>query len=115
MVALVDIIGARTMFKISIKKIKIHNLLTVKDLNLSVSYVYNDMYYLKEELIMAVREGAVPVTLGAVVTGVGAVMVSMEMMPMIAAGVVGFGAAHILLGAIDLVSDKNGNRAPSRA
>jgi len=64
---------------------------------------------------MAVREGTVPVALGTVVTGVGAVMVSMEMMPMIAAGVVGFGAAHILLGAIDLVSNKNDNRTPSRA
>jgi len=62
---------------------------------------------------MAVREGAVPVTLGTAVTGVGAVMVAMEMAPMIAAGVVGFGAAHIVLGAIDLASNKNGNKKPS--
>ncbi|HEY8889167.1 MAG TPA: asparagine synthase [Clostridium sp.] len=59
---------------------------------------------------MAVREGTVPVALGTVVTGVGAVMVAMEMAPMIAAGVVGFGAAHIVLGAIDLVGKKNGNK-----
>jgi len=62
---------------------------------------------------MAVREGAAPVALGTVVTGVGAVMVAMEMAPMIAAGVVGFGAAHIVLGAIDLVGNRNGNRTPS--
>jgi len=37
----------------------------------------------------------------------------MEMAPMIAAGVVGFGAAHIVLGAIDLASNKNGNKKPS--
>jgi len=62
---------------------------------------------------MAVREGTVPVALGTVVTGVGAVMVAMKMVPMIAAGVVGFGAAHILLGAIDLVGN-NVDRRPSR-
>ena len=61
---------------------------------------------------MAVREGTVPVALGTVVTGVGAVMVAMEMAPMIAAGVVGFGAAHIVLGTIDLFGNKNGNRSP---
>ena len=59
---------------------------------------------------MEVREGATPVALGTVVTGVGAAMVAMEMAPMIAAGVVGFGAAHIVLGAIDLVQHKNNNR-----
>lgn len=52
---------------------------------------------------MKVREGAIPTALGTVVTGVGAAMVTMEIAPMIAAGVVGFGAAHIVLGAIDLV------------
>lgn len=56
---------------------------------------------------MASREGAIPTVLGTVVTGVGAAMVAMEMAPMIAAGVVGFGAAHIMLGAIDLVEHKN--------
>ena len=61
---------------------------------------------------MAVHEGAVPVALGTVVTGVGVAMVAMEMVPMIAAGVVGFGAAHIVLGAIDLVQHKSDNRRP---
>ena len=55
---------------------------------------------------MAVREGTIPTVLGSVVTGVGATMAAMEMAPMIAAGVVGFGAAHIVLGAIDLVAPK---------
>ena len=59
---------------------------------------------------MAAREGSGKVALGTVVTGAGAVMVAMEMAPMIAAGVVGFGAAHIILGAIDYVGHNNGNR-----
>lgn len=63
---------------------------------------------------MEVREGTVPVALGTVVTGVGAVMIAMKMVPMIAAGVVGFGAAHILLGGIDLIGNNNDNRSPSR-
>ena len=56
---------------------------------------------------MAVREGAVPTALGTVVTGVGAAMVAMQVAPMVAAGVVGFGAAHIVLGTIDLAEHKN--------
>jgi len=62
---------------------------------------------------MAVREGAGTVALGTVVTGVGAVMVAMELAPMIAAGVVGFGAAHILLGAMDFANHNNENRRTS--
>jgi hypothetical protein len=56
---------------------------------------------------MAVREGTIPTVLGTVVTGVGAAMVAMEVAPMIAAGVVGYGAAHIVLGTIDLAQHKN--------
>ena len=56
---------------------------------------------------MAIREGTIPATLGTVVTGVGVVMLAMEVAPMIAAGVVGFGAAHIVLGGIDLAEHKN--------
>lgn len=55
---------------------------------------------------MRIREGAIPTALGTVVTGVGAAMVAVEMTPVIAAGVVGFGAAHMVLGAIDLVEHK---------
>jgi len=53
------------------------------------------------------REGKIPTVLGTIVTGVGATMVAMEVAPIIAAGVVGFGAAHIVLGTIDLVKHKN--------
>ena len=55
---------------------------------------------------MAVREGTIPTALGTVVTGVGAALAVKHKKPMIAAGVVGFGAAHIILGAIDLVQHK---------
>ena len=50
---------------------------------------------------MAPREGAIPVALGTVVTGVG--VAAMAAAPVIAAGVIGVGAAHVVLGAIDLV------------
>jgi hypothetical protein len=55
---------------------------------------------------MAVREGMIPTALGTVVTGVGAAMAVKRITPMIAAGAVGFGAAHIALGAIDLIQHK---------
>lgn len=55
---------------------------------------------------MAVREGTIPTALGTVATGVGAAMAVKRKSPMIAAGIVGFGAAHILLGAADLVQHK---------
>ncbi len=55
---------------------------------------------------MAIRQGTVPTALGTVVTGVGASLVAKRIAPMIAAGAVGFGAAHILLGTIDLVQHK---------
>jgi len=56
---------------------------------------------------MAVHEGSIPTILGTVVTGVGATMLAKQMAPKVAAGVVGFGAAHIVLGAIDLAQRKN--------
>jgi len=56
---------------------------------------------------MNVREGTIPTALGTVVTGVGATLVAKRVAPMVAAGVVGFGAAHVILGAIDLVQHKN--------
>ena len=55
---------------------------------------------------MAIREGAIPVALGTVVTSVGATMAAMATAPVVAAGIVGVGAAHIVLGAIDLVEHK---------
>jgi len=46
---------------------------------------------------MAVQEGKIPSALGTVVTGAGIIMLKMKVAPMVAAGVVGFGLAHIKL------------------
>ncbi len=62
------------------------------------------------------REGLIPTILGTGVTATGIAMKTMSMkredmrnddiLPMVAAGVIGFGLAHVLLGAIDLVEDQ---------
>ncbi|MGV8983335.1 asparagine synthase [Clostridium sp.] len=57
------------------------------------------------------REGLIPTILGAVVTATGATlsrnnMKTKNMLPMIEAGVIGFGLAHIVLGSIDLVEHR---------
>ncbi|HEY8892133.1 MAG TPA: asparagine synthase [Clostridium sp.] len=57
------------------------------------------------------REGLIPTLLGTVVTAAGASfsknnMKKKNVLPMIESGVVGFGLAHIILGAIDLVEHK---------
>jgi len=58
------------------------------------------------------REGMIPTALGTAVTGAGMAMRVLDMknngmskreiMPMIGAGVIGFGLAHVILGGIDL-------------
>lgn len=63
-----------------------------------------------------IREGLIPTLLGTAVTGAGLVasapgsgkkrMRKREMRSMIAAGVVGFGLAHIVLGSIDLIQER---------
>jgi len=53
-----------------------------------------------------VREGKIPLTLGIIVTGAGIVMLAMQIAPLVSAGIVGFGVAHIILGSIDLVQHK---------
>jgi hypothetical protein len=58
---------------------------------------------IKGGIYMEVREGLIPTALGSAVTITGAIMKRKEVAPMIAAGVVGFGLAHILLGAVDMV------------
>ena len=65
---------------------------------------------------MKIREGLIPTALGTAVTTAGAVWDGMEMKrrrnhsndlrPMIAAGIVGFGLAHVVLGSIDLVKHR---------
>lgn len=57
------------------------------------------------------REGLIPTMLGTVVTAAGATlsrnnMKKKNMLPMLEAAVIGFGLAHILLGAIDLVEHR---------
>ncbi|GAB6086731.1 asparagine synthase [Alkaliphilus crotonatoxidans] len=62
------------------------------------------------------REGLIPTILGTGVTATGLAMKTMSMrrddmrnndiLPMVACGVIGFGLAHVLLGAIDLVEDQ---------
>jgi hypothetical protein len=67
-----------------------------------------------------IREGLIPIVAGTVATSVGAVMRGMDMkkkqgmpkeeiMPMIGAGIVGFGLAHIVLGTIDLNQKRHGH------
>lgn len=59
-----------------------------------------------------VREGLIPVILGTAVTATGVALRSVDMKkngmskrelgPMVAAGIIGFGLAHVVLGGIDL-------------
>lgn len=53
---------------------------------------------------MKVREGLIPTTLGTVVTAAGIAMKPVA--PFVSWGVAGFGLAHVVLGAIDLVGHK---------
>ena len=50
---------------------------------------------------MKIREGLIPTVLGTVVTATGLAL--SKSAPRLSRGVMGFGLAHILLGAIDLV------------
>jgi len=57
------------------------------------------------------REGLIPTMLGTVVSVAGASfsrnnMKKKNMLPMIEAGVIGFGLAHIVLGTIDLIEHR---------
>lgn len=62
------------------------------------------------------REGLIPTALGTIVTTAGAIVDGMAMkerhskkndlVRMAAAGVIGFGLAHVVLGAIDLVEHR---------
>lgn len=65
---------------------------------------------------MEVREGLIPTILGTAVTATGIAMRSVDMRkngmdrrdiaPMVMAGVIGFGLAHIVLGSIDLLEGR---------
>lgn len=53
---------------------------------------------------MKVREGMIPTVLGTVVTATGFAL--RPAAPMLSWGVAGFGLAHIVLGAIDLIGNR---------
>ncbi|KUO61723.1 MAG: asparagine synthase [Gracilibacter sp. BRH_c7a] len=66
---------------------------------------------------MMTREGTIPAALGTVVTAAGVAMRAIDMkkkngtrkseiMPMVGAGIIGFGLAHVILGGIDLWEQK---------
>lgn len=57
-------------------------------------------------ILMKLREGIIPTGLGVVATTAGATLASLEILPVVAAGVVGFGLAHIVLGTIDVVQHR---------
>lgn len=57
---------------------------------------------------MNVREGLIPTVLGTVVTTAGVTLRAKKTIdPAIAWGIAGFGLAHVVLGAIDLVEHRN--------
>jgi hypothetical protein len=56
---------------------------------------------------MKVHEGLIPAILGTAVTTAGAVMKKKDIAPTISAGIVGFGLAHVVLGAIDLLEHRD--------
>lgn len=56
----------------------------------------------------SMREGVVPTVLGTAVTAAGVTLAVRRMCPILAAGVLGFGVAHIVLGSIDMA--KHGNK-----
>jgi hypothetical protein len=65
---------------------------------------------------MTVREGLIPLALGTAVTATGIAlrgsdmrrngMSQREIAPMVMAGVIGFGLAHVVLGSIDLIGHR---------
>ena len=56
---------------------------------------------------MNTREGVIPTALGTVVTVVGTALVTKKIAPKLAAGILGFGLAHVVLGTIDLAEHKH--------
>ncbi len=55
---------------------------------------------------MRIQEGLIPTILGTIVSGTGATLTKKKIAPIIAAGVLGFGLAHVVLGSIDLVEHR---------
>lgn len=53
------------------------------------------------------KEGLIPVLLGTAVSVTGYGLKRKAVAPMISSGIVGFGLAHVVLGTIDLLTDKD--------
>jgi len=53
-----------------------------------------------------VREGMIPTVLGTVVSASGAALMRSKMYKPLGYGVLGFGLAHVVLGAIDLIEHR---------
>ncbi|MFZ5967102.1 MAG: asparagine synthase [Bacillota bacterium] len=56
------------------------------------------------------REGLIPTVLGTAVTATGEIMRRRDVAPMIAAGIIGFGLAHVVLGSIDMAQHMDNRR-----
>lgn len=56
---------------------------------------------------MEIQEGLIPTILGTAVTAAGSILKKRKTHPMIAAGMVGFGLAHVVLGTIDLIQHRD--------
>lgn len=56
---------------------------------------------------MKIQEGLIPTVLGTAVTATGTVLKRKDIKPMMAAGMIGFGLAHVVLGAIDMMDNRN--------
>jgi len=56
---------------------------------------------------MKIQEGVIPTVLGTAVTATGTILKRKEIKPMMAAGMIGFGLAHVVLGAIDMMENRN--------
>lgn len=56
---------------------------------------------------MKVQEGLIPTVLGTAVTATGTILKRKDIRPALAAGMIGFGLAHVVLGAIDLMETRN--------
>jgi hypothetical protein len=57
------------------------------------------------EGVLRMREGMIPAVLGTVVSASGAVLLSSKY-KLAATGILGFGLAHVVLGAIDLIEHR---------
>lgn len=56
---------------------------------------------------MKMQEGMIPTMLGTAVTATGTMLRRRDNKSAMAAGLIGFGLAHVVLGAIDMIDNRN--------